>query len=451
MKKLISLVLATALLATTLTACGGDPKPAPDAAATPDASAAPAQTVKVAAIESAYGTEGWTKVIAAFEKQTGIKVEFIIDKNLEDVIGAGMKAGDYPDVVMLALGRKAALTETMIKDKALTDLTDVLSMTVPGETKKVSEKIIPGFTDSTATNPYGDGKMYMAPMFYSPCGLFYDSNLLKTKGWELPTTWDEMWALGDKAKAEGIALFAYPHSGYFDALFYGLCKSVGGQEFLDKVTTYQEGVWDTEEGKQVIEVITKLASYTEKSVPANGNNDNFQKNQQLILDDKAIFMPNGTWVVGEMKDAKRAEGFTWGFAPLPAAKKGGAQCSYTFLEQMWVPAQAANIDAAKQFVAFMYSDEAAKLFASTEVPAVQPMTGLAANLTGDNKMFYSIYDNGAMGAMGSFATTEPVEGVSVADAAFAAVDSLVNGTKKADDYKAGLVKAFDALRPALKK
>lgn len=94
-------------------------------------------TIKVAAIETAYGADMWTKVSEAFTAKTGIKVELTTDKSLEDVIGAGMKAGDYPDVVHLATGRPAALTETLIKENGLEDITDVLSMTVPGEDKKL--------------------------------------------------------------------------------------------------------------------------------------------------------------------------------------------------------------------------------------------------------------------------------------------------------------------------
>ena len=176
------------------------------------ASATPAEdvTIKVAAIETAYGSEMWQKVTEAFTAQTGIKVELTTDKNLEDVIGPSMQGGDYPDVVHLATGREAALTEQFIKGNLIADITDVLSMTVPGESKKVSEKIAGGFTDTSLTNPYGDGKTYLAPMFYSPCGLFYNAGLLKEKGWDVPTTWDEMWELGDKAAAEGTYLFTYP-------------------------------------------------------------------------------------------------------------------------------------------------------------------------------------------------------------------------------------------------
>ncbi len=462
MKKFLSVVLAMTLVLTSFAGCGKTETNTSANTETSTSTSTPENTDKpapkgkitVAALESAYGVEAWKEVTAAYTKQTGVEVNLITDKNIEDVIGANMKAGEYPDVVHLATGRPAALTETMIKDNALTDLTDMLSMTVPGETKKVSEKIAKGFTESSLTNPYSDGKTYLAPMFYGPCGLFYNQGLFEAKGWTVPTTWDEMWALGDKAKAEGIALFTYPTAGYFDAFFYALVYSVGGASFFDKVTNYAEGVWDTPEGKQVIDIIAKLATYTEKSVPSNANNDNFLKNQQLVLDNKALFMPNGTWVVGEMANAPRADGFKWGLTALPAVKQGGDRYSFTWFEQIWIPAAAENKEDAKSFIAYLYSDEAAKIFAKQREgsqPAIQPIIGLADSLEGDNKLFYSIYDNGAKAALGGFAATDPVEGVSIAEATFEAVNSLVSGDKTAEDYKAGIVKASDALRPHLKK
>ena len=405
-------------------------------------------TLSVAAIETAYGSEIWQEVTAAFTELTGIQVDLVTDKNLEDVISAPMKAGDFPDVVHLATGRPAALTETLIKENLLEDITDVLSMTVPGEDKLVSEKIAGGFTESSLTNPYGDGKTYLAPMFYSPCGLFYNAGLFEEKGWEVPETWDEMWALGDTAAAEGIALFAYPTAGYFDAFFYALLYECGGPEFFTQATNYAEGIWDTEEAQLAFDIVAKLATYTEKSVPSNANNDNFTKNQQLILDNKALFMPNGTWVIDEMADAPRAEGFKWGFTALPAVTEGGDRYSYTWFEQLWIPSEAVNKDAAKQFVAFMYSDVAAEIFAKGG--AIQPIVGFADTLEGDSKLFYSIYDNGAKAALGNFAATDPVEGVNFADTVFGAVNSLVSGDKTQEQWIEQIKIDSDLLRQALK-
>ena len=342
-------------------------------------------TISVAAIETAYGSEMWQEVADAFTAETGIAVDLTTDKNLEDVIGPSMQGGEYPDVIHLATGREAGLTEQFIKDNMIADITDVLSMTVPGETAAVSDKIAGGFTETSLTNPYGDGKTYLAPMFYSPCGLFYNAGLLEEKGWEVPTTWDEMWELGDKAKEEDIYLFTYPTTGYFDAFLYALMYSVGGPEFFDKATHYEEGIWETPEAQTCFDIIAKLASYTN---PTTANDQDFTQNQQLVLDNKAIFMPNGTWIVGEMAEAPRADGFKWGMTALPAVEKGGDSYSYTWFEQAWIPSGAENQDAAKLFVAFLYSDAACEIFAKSG--AIQPVLGIADKLEGDNVMFYSI-------------------------------------------------------------
>ena len=41
-------------------------------------------------------------------------MDLTTDKKLEDVIGPSMQGGDYPDVVHLATGREAALTEQSV-------------------------------------------------------------------------------------------------------------------------------------------------------------------------------------------------------------------------------------------------------------------------------------------------------------------------------------------------
>ena len=453
-KKLLSALLCVAMVASLVVGCGSKPAEAPaEDAATEDVAteevAEEATTIQVAAIETAYGADMWKEVAAAFTAETGIEVDLITNQQLEDVIGASMQAGQYPDVVHLATGRPAAFTEQMIKENLLVDLTDVLAMTVPGEDVAVSEKIAGGFTETSLTNPYADGKTYLAPMFYSPCGLFYNAGLLEEKGWTVPTTWDEMWELGDKAAAEGIALFTYPTTGYFDAFFYALMYSVGGAEFFNNATSYAEGVWETPEAQKCFEIIGKLASYTNPVTPAQANNQDFTKNQQLVLDNEAIFMPNGTWIVGEMADAPRAEGFKWGMTALPAVEAGGDGYSYTWFEQAWIPTGAKNVDAAKQFVAFLYSDVACEIFAAAG--AIQPVLGIADKLEGDNVMFYSIYDNGAKAAMGNFAAYESVAGLgAVGEYFFDPVNDLVKGSLTVEEWVEMIKPASDEMRANLK-
>lgn len=461
MKKLLALTLSLALSASLLAGCapkdqGGavtSPSTTPSTstpATTPD-KPTEGETIQVAALASGYEDTYpgmWQEVCDAFTAQTGIKVDLIIDKNLEDVIGPSMQGNEYPDVISLAVGREKGLTDQFVKDKQIADITDVLSMTVPGETAKVSDKIAGGFTDNSITNPYGDGKTYLAPTFYSPCGLFYDAGLLESKGWTLPTTWDEMWELGDKAAAEDIALFTYPTTGYFDAFLYALMYSVGGADFFNKATTYAEGIWDTPEAQKCFEIIEKLASYTNKVTPAQANDQDFKMNQQLVLDDKAIFMPNGTWIVGEMADSPRADGFKWGMTALPAVEAGGDGYSYTWFEQAWIPAGAEHQDAAKQFIAYLYSDKACEIFAKGG--AIQPVLNIADKLEGDNKLFYSIYDNGAKAAMGNFAAYASVAGLGTVREVFLdPVNGLVSGTTTTEQWINDIKAASDQMRANL--
>ena len=182
MKKILSLLLASAMSLSLLAGCGGAPAPAQSnnppaggsssqggsSSADPAATASP---IKVAALSSGYETAYpgmWQEVCDAFTAETGIEVQLTLEKNLEDVIGPSMQGGDYPDVVLLATGREKGLTEQFIKDKLMTDITDVLSMTIPGESATVSGKMIPGFVGTNATNPYGDGKTYLAPHVLLP-------------------------------------------------------------------------------------------------------------------------------------------------------------------------------------------------------------------------------------------------------------------------------------------
>ena len=223
-----------------------------------------------------------------------------------------------------------------------------------------------------------------------------------------------------------------------------------GEEAFTKALQYEEGIWDTPEAQKVFDIIGKLASYTEKTTPANANDNDFQKNQQLILDNKALFMPNGNWVIGEMKEAPRAEGFEWGFTALPAVEQGGERASYSFFEQTWMPKEAKNQDLGKEFIAFLYSDEAAEIFAN-EGGAVQPIAGMSDKLKDDAKTYYSIYDTGAVAVLDAFATTEPVEGLTVRGAFFDPVNSLVSGDKTQEDWVKQFKEASDTFRGALKK
>lgn len=406
-------------------------------------------TLKVAAFEGGYGAEMYADVVAAFEKANpDIDVELVTSKTLAQELTPQVAAGDYPDVVVLGQGAKEGFTEGFIRDRGLEDLSDVLDLTVPGEDVTVGEKLTEGIVGNLNTNPYGDDSVYLLPMFASPTGLVYDQGLLDAHGWEVPTDFDEFFALGEAAKAEGISLFTYPTAGYLDSYFFSLLAAAGGEDFYSDVMTYEEDVWMQPEAREVLELTTELLTeYTAPTTVGYANGQDFTKNQQTILDGTAIFMPNGTWIANEMADAPRSDGFTWGLTAVPAPEAGGERYLTTFVESAWVPAEATHKEEAKTFLAFLYSDEAAEIFAATG--AIQPIVGLADGLTGDSAEFYAGYSgDGVKALVGSFAATTPVPGVDLKATLFDSANSVISGTMSLDEWQAAVNDASNKLGAA---
>ncbi|MCT4562908.1 MAG: carbohydrate ABC transporter substrate-binding protein [Maledivibacter sp.] len=447
MKKVLALLISVCLLVS-LAACSENSE------TTDSKSESQEKVLKIAGLNGGYGDEHWKELASKFEAANdGVKVELTLEKNIAEVLRPQIQAKNVPDIIYLAVGAEGKLTDTLIKERAIQDITDVFDMEVPGEGVKVKDKIVPGFTDTLITKPYGDGKIYLAPLFYAPCGLFYNQDLFGEGKYKFPETWDELLALGETAKSDGISLFTYPTTGYFDAFFYALLNEVGGSELFNNAMNYEEKAWTSNEATKAFELIGELAKYTHPDTVSQANGEGFTKNQQLILDNKALFIPNGTWLPGEMKDAPRADGFKWGFTALPKVKAGGNAYSYTFFEQMYIPEGAKEVDLAKKFMAYMYSDEAAKII-HEKSGAVQPIVGVSKFMTeGDqNKLFYSVYDNGAKAAMGGFAAAPPVEGVDLTSGdgiLFGTVNSIVSKNKTVEQWQNEVVEAAAKIREAI--
>ena len=408
------------------------------------------KTLKLAALESGYGKEMWPELIKAYEEANpNVKVELQSSKELEDELSPKMKAGDFPDVVMLALGRKKALPETLIKEKALADISDLFDMKVYGEDKKVSEKLLNGVLGSTVTDPYRDGKHYLAPMFYAPTGLFYNQGLFEQKGWEVPKDMPAMKELAEKAKAEGISLFTYPTTGYLDSFFPALLANAGGVDLFNKAMSYEKGVFASEGATKAFDALGELLKNVEPSTVANANPQSFTKNQQLLLDNKALFMPNGTWVVGEMKDAPRADGFKWAMNAAPAIEKGGKRFVYSFFEHIWVPEAATNKKEAKEFLSFLYSDKAAAIFAKHN--AAQPIQGVTSKLPAELQSLYKVVDEVDGVINGNFIATKPVEGVNMKETLYGQIDSVASGQKSVADWQKSVEEVSQKLGAAVEK
>ena len=463
-KKLVAMALVSTMALSGLAACGDtkEEKPAADTGkeeGKDNGESGEKQTLKLAAFKGGNGEKIWEDIAAAFEEEKGVEVELEMSSELDKDLTKSIQKGEFPDVVYYNLGQKSGFTETMLKEGAIADISDVFA------DEELKGRLLDGITDGTDAQPFADGNL--APIFYTPTGFWYNKNLFEgeNKKYDLPTTWEEFFALGDAAKADGVSLFTFPQSGYLDATIYSMLAQAGGTEFYQKAIKYDKDTWTSEEGKKVLDTLGKLVSpeYTEKDTVANANADGgFKINQQNVIDNKALFMPNGNWVIGEMA-ASTPEDFRWGMMPAPKWEGDETQTMYTFTEQMWIPAEAENMDLAKEFIKFMYSDTVVDILLNNETtdketgktspaPVVAPVKGAAEKLPeGTTKDCYeaSTADN-IVTVTGGWVATEPIEGLNMKEAVYGPAYSVNTGEMTVEDWQAQLTETWEKCAGALK-
>lgn len=456
----MALALVSAMATSMLAGCGSSDDSGKDSGK--DADKGSEETVlKVAAFEGGNGTQIWEDIAKAFEEShDGVKVELEMSPELDKDLTKAIQNGDVPDVVYYNLGQPSGFTETMLKEEAIADISDVFD-------DELKDKMLDGILDGTDAQPYGDGKIYLAPIFYTPTGFWYNATLVgEGKQYEIPTTWDEFFALGEQAKKDGHALFTFPTTGYFDATIYAMLAQAGGLDFYNDALKYDANTWTSDEGKKVLDTVAKLVGkdYTQEDTVSNANADGgFKINQQNVIDGKALFMPNGNWVIGEMA-ASTPEDYEWGMMGVPKWSEDESQSVYTFTEQMWVPADAPNMDLAKEFVKFMYSDEVVDICLNnkttdkesgkeSDTPVVVPVKGAADKLPdGVTKDCYAAATaDDVVAVTGKWATTAPIEGLDMAKAVYGPIESINTGDMTVDEWQKQLVETWEKCADALEK
>lgn len=372
MKRSLCLFLLVLLL------CGCS-TPEEDSSPTETTQAPPPKEITVYLSDALCDKVTWRKVTDAFTATTGILVTTVNDPALAEVVHLPQDAS----VEFLASNPAVSLPE----------LSDTL---IPGEEVTVSSKALPGLMDSFAALP--NSVTQFLPLFRSGYGLGYNASLFEDKGWKVPTTWEELWVLGDAAKADGIYLLTYTDASQLKELMYATLYSIGSPEFFRSAAQYTEGIWSGEVGIACVEIMAKLASYTHPLTPSNINAQAADENLQLWLQNEVLFFPAGQTTAASIADVDKAADFQLGIAPIMSA--GNGQYVYFDTHPIWISAQCVNPASAIRFLAFLYSDIASDLF--QEAGLVQPIVqqeDSSENLkvaTGSFRTYHAAVDAGSL-------------------------------------------------------
>lgn len=312
------------------------------------------KVLNIAVMEGGFGRAYWDAVVSNFERDyPGVKVNITSSPKIFDLVKPMFLAGNPPDFYY------TTDVSSYASDGALLDLTDVFESKALDKDVLLKDVITEGFLE--AGMPLRDGKIYYAPSDEAIMGIWYNKTYFESKGWEAPKTWEEFFALGEKAKAEGKALYTYQgiYPSYNEMVLFPTIASAGGMEALNAIQTYAEGAWSNEAAKKAMSVFYDIAQRDYLLSGTTGMNHT--QAQTEFLKGNALFCPNGTWFSGEMKDMIPETGFSFGFMAPPVFNEGDQQYAQAGTSYYLIPAQAKNAELAKEFLKYQYTEESARL------------------------------------------------------------------------------------------
>ncbi|MWV43712.1 carbohydrate ABC transporter substrate-binding protein [Paenibacillus sp. HJL G12] len=456
--KILSAVSVCALTASLLAGCGSSSDSdsgGTDAVGTSDGGSKKVANgeLNIAVFQGGYGREYWDQVSDEFMKEhPGTKINITASPKIAELVRPKIVAGNPPDLMYIAGGDNLPILDGLIKDKALTDLSDIFN--TDDGSGALKDKMLPGVLESRSMAPYGDGKIYLAPFNFGVLGLWYNKTLFDQKNIQTPKTWDELFAMNATAKDNGRALFTYQglYPGYLDEVIIPSIYDLGGQKALDQFFDYDPEFWKGDVFKQVWGNIQKFAN-EDNGLMKGTVALNHTQAQTSFMQGKAMFIPNGTWFEDEMKDAPREDGFQFGFLGIPSFKSGSSVKAMSQIEQIVIPAKAKNPELAAEFLKYIYSDKSIKLNAekSKAVMAVKDAADLAKPYISETT--YNVYkavDNGMELVNGAFKTVAKGSRYSPKDEVYKTISSLMNKQMTLDEYSDKMYKMYTEVSKELK-
>ena len=153
-----------------------------------------AGSVKVIAEWAGAEQANFMAVLKPFTDQTGIKVQYESLRPIDAVLRTRVAAGSPPD---LAAAPNPALLVQFAKQGKVVPLNDFVDMTA------LKANYSQSWID--LGEPLKDGKLYQVYSFVSVKGLvWYNPKAFQAKGYNVPTSWDQMIQLGSTIKAAGV-------------------------------------------------------------------------------------------------------------------------------------------------------------------------------------------------------------------------------------------------------
>ncbi|HEU4667752.1 MAG TPA: extracellular solute-binding protein [Arthrobacter sp.] len=278
-----------------------------------------------------------------------------------------------------------------------------------------------------------DGKTYGYSQSSYVTGVFYNKDIFKKLGIEVPKNWDELTAAAAKIKAAGTAPFVFTAAdAWTNQYFYHNAIAIHAKENPNFMADLATGKAKWQDNAPFTKQVQRFEDLVKKDYFVPGANSlPGQEGQNLFASGKAAMYLMGTWTLSSLTPA----GFEMGMFALPIndAGKPPAVASSLSDNLYTVTSWSKKKDAAKKFLDFLTQKESAIKYseANKNASTIKGATGNFSPYQADSD------------ALTKNAAPYPTNmGPSVNGTGPGVLGEIVAGTASADDA----IKKFQALQ-----
>lgn len=296
MKKLLSVVLSGTLCMGLLAGCGSQ-------TATDKQTSAKTDTKST----SASGTEPSAKAEAS---EKAVELEMLVHKvEITDILNTMVDLfhEEYPNIIVKV--NSPGDTKTVLQARAVAnempDLVtfpydnDFLVYATDGFFEDLTEESFmkEHIAEDTYLSNQIDGKNYFLPVLSNACGVYYNVDIFKENGIEIPTTMDEFFAVCEQLKSKGIVALScsdqetWTLSALADRLT-GLIYDDKGELFQD-IADGKTSAADSEGMRRVGEIFLKMRDYSQPDSLGVG----YEQAINAFANGETAMMYQGTWLL----------------------------------------------------------------------------------------------------------------------------------------------------------
>lgn len=425
MKKLVALLLAMTLMFS-LALCGG---------AMTTAFADDAETVlRISCLPGNSSVQMRTLGEAFHEKHPEVSVE-IIEFEEATYKAQGARILTAPENELdVAWYYRTSSWEEMIKNGVYEPLNDIYE----------KENMVEGYGKELTDNFQIDGQYYAVPFVgIWLTNIYYNPVLMEEHGWEIPTTWAELYELAGKIKAEGLIPMAAPAKDTygehpvcmmavreFDDASHAIISTPGQQEIKFTDERWME-IWN--------ELINLQENVFQEGVAATDSTTA----RSLFLQGQAVMYCDLSGSVTRLMQ-EAPEDFKFGYFMLPNFKEDVQARVPMFIGNIAVVLSGSkNKEVAKEFVAFCGSQEGQSLIAlkNVGVPARADVTEEARATLGEvySEMYKDMAECGTTMMFTMFLDSEFIGHVNEAS------QGVLSGSMTPEEAGEFLQESFDSI------